>query len=164
MTLTLQRLYQTLSYSSDTGLFTRLIAANGRVKIGEYAGCPDVNGYIIIKIDRKSFKAHRLAWLYMTGDWPNDIIDHANGIPGDNRWHNLRQADFSENNANSRIYKNNTTGMKGVSFHKRDQKFYAAIRKSKKTYHLGVFDDPTAAHEAYCAAARRMHGQFARAR
>jgi HNH endonuclease/AP2 domain len=162
--LTQARLRQLLTYDPQTGLFTWKIRRRGpRGKAGEIAGMLSVRGYIVIKADGIRYRAHRLVWLYMTGKWPNGDLDHRNGARDDNRWSNLRSASRSQNLANSRISKNNTSGYKGVSFNSINRRWRASI-KCNKAYHLGYFDTAEAAHRAYVKKAKEFFGAFARAR
>lgn len=120
--------------------------------------------YERIAIGGVSYLSHRLAWLYMTGEWPQAVIDHINGNGLDNRIENLRAATRAENNRNSRVKSNNTTGYKGVCFDRREGRFVASIARDGKQFNLGYFETPEDAHAAYCIAAERLHGKFARTR
>lgn len=161
MTLTHARLTQLFHYDPETGVFTRKTATGGR-KIGQISGCKNKNGYIEIGIDSHLYKAHRVAWFYMTGGWPNRFIDHINGVKDDNRFSNLREATNSENTRNSRMRNDNTSGLKGVTFHKATGKWCAQIMKHGKQNHLGLFNTPEDAYCAYRAASEELHGEFAR--
>jgi hypothetical protein len=163
-----------LHYSPDTGVFIWLWRAdvppnwNGRYagKVAGYAReCTREEGavYWSIKIYGHAFKAHRLAVLYMTGEWPETIVDHHNTDGLNNRWDNLRDANRSQNGANAKLSKANTSGLKGASFHKRAGKYQAVIRVGGRQAFLGYHDTAEAAHAAYCAAATSIHGEFARA-
>lgn len=106
--------------------------------------------------------AHRVAWAIYYGFWPAMDIDHANCDPRDNRIDNLRLSTSSENAMNKFRYKNNTSGFKGASWYAPLNKWAAKIRVDKKLIHLGYHETPEAAHAAYCAAAKKYHGDFAR--
>ena len=96
----------------------------------------------------------------MTGKWPENDIDHINVARGDNRFSNLREATRSENLRNRGAQKNNTSGFKGVSWQKSSRKWDARINIHGKVVHLGYFDDPEDAYQAYCQAAKELHGEF----
>ncbi len=98
----------------------------------------------------------------MTGEWV-DEVDHENTVRSDNRWDNLRAATRGQNRANCGAYKNNTSGLKGVSFYKRTGKWKAQIQASGKKTFLGYFLTKEAAHQAYAHAANEYFGEFARA-
>lgn len=153
--LTAERLREVLDYDPDTGVFTRKVRT-GNVKIGDVAGSFNGKGYIRIGIDGRLHRAHRLAWLYVTGEWPKDQIDHINGDRGDNRLANLREVNNAENQHNLRKARaDNTTGFLGVS--PRYGKFRAYIMVDGKNKHLGCFPTPEAAHAAYLEAKRGLH-------
>ena len=96
----------------------------------------------------------------MTGKWPDEFIDHINHNPTDNRWCNLREATYATNNKNRRLGKDNTSGYKGVSWHKGRNKWRAEIRVDGIGKHLGYYDTPEAASKAYCVASATFHGEF----
>lgn len=118
---------------------------------------------VIICISDTYYFAHRLAWLYMTGEWPKEVIDHADGDPLNNCWSNLRMASRSQNQANSRKPRSNTSGYKGVSFCKRRSKWEASISLRNRSVFLGYYETAQDAHAAYWAAAQKHFGEFARA-
>jgi len=152
------------SYDSDTGQFTALRdELDGRWKAGRIAGT--TSGRNQIRLNGQMRRAHRLAWLYVYGEWPDQKyqIDHINGDPSDNRICNLRKATPAQNQANSRRPKNNTTGFKGVTFDKKSGVYRAKIMVNYKTVHLGGFSTAEKAHEAYVKAANEFYGPFARA-
>jgi hypothetical protein len=107
--------------------------------------------------------AHRVAWLYMTGEWPAGDIDHINNNRSDNRFSNLRPATRSLNIANSTKKKSNSSGFKGVSFSKANRKWFAKITVNYRQQSLGYFNTPQEAHAAYVHAAREAFGEFANA-
>lgn len=155
--LTHQRAKEMFSYNPITGLFTRLIGGSGcGNRVGSIAGSKNGHGYIHIQINKKFFKAHRLAWFYMTGEWPKDQIDHKDGVRDNNAWGNLREADNRLNHENLR--KANSTNKLGVmGVYKQHRKFVARIKSNGKKIHLGMFDTAEAAHAAYLSAKRKIH-------
>lgn len=157
--LTHHRLSLVLDYSPDTGEFIWVKSIKG-VKSGDTAGSLQKSGHRIIKIDGGRYYAHRLAWFYMTGEWPVKQIDHKNRVPDDNRFCNLRLASHTENMNNRGPSIVNSTGIKGVSIDRRTGKFRARIRNGIKRVNLGCFDTREGAHSAYLAAARIWHGEF----
>jgi len=110
-------------------------------------------------VDSQFYYGHRLAWWLHYGKWPTGEIDHINGNKSDNRIVNLRLATRGQNVDNRKKHR---TGPKGAFRFKRGPKWTAQIRHDGVKYHLGVFDDERIAHEAYCEAARRLKGEFAR--
>lgn len=148
-----------LIYNPETGVFTWRVN-RGWLKAGTVAGSPHRAGYTILGIALRMYRAHRIAWLYMTGKWPADAIDHINGIRDDNRWANLREATWQENLRSTKRRIDNTSGFKGVR--KEGTKWVASIYPNRKRIKLGTFDTPEEAHAAYCAAAEQLYGEFAR--
>lgn len=162
MTLTVQRLREVLDYDPATGIFRWKIFMGSRALPGQQTGCPDHHGYLLIRVDKVVYKAHRLAWLWMTGQWPTKDVDHKNGRGSDNRWDNLREATMSQNLGNSKIRRHNKSGRKGVSWSKAAKKWHAQIIVNRKNHHLGYYDDIDQAALAYAEAANRFHGEYAR--
>ncbi len=154
--LTAERLRELLEYDSETGVF-RWRVKSGSKSAGSIAGTLHKNGYCTkIMVDRKGFAAHRLAWLYMTGEWPALEVDHKNCIGTDNRWSNLRLVTRHENMQNKRrAHRNNKTGFLGVSI--QDGRYRADIYDSGKHRFLGFHDTPEQAHAVYVDAKRIMH-------
>lgn len=151
-----------LHYCPETGVFTWLIAKSQRVRVGEKGGHLASNGYVVIAINNKAYKAHRLAWLYMTGSWPEEEIDHINGIKNDNRIVNLREATKSQNQHNVGVRGDNSSGYKGVSFETKNKKWRADIQFNGKRIFLGYFDFPKKASEVYEAKAVELFREFKR--
>jgi hypothetical protein len=149
-----------VEYDPETGFFTWLVRA-GPVHVGDVAGNP-CHGYWQICIDRRRYYAHRLAWLYMTGEWPKKQIDHINLDKADNRWRNLRLATPSQNICNQGHRITSRLGLKGV--YPNGKRFAAQITIDGICHHLGTFDTPELAHSAYVDAADVLHGTFARAK
>lgn len=148
------RLAVLLSYDPITGIFVRA-RNNGTAKSGDIAGWKEPHGYIKISVDGKKYYAHRLAWLYITGEWPSLGIDHINGVRNDNRWTNLREADQTKNLQNQRIGKGKAK-LLGVSSRKNGS-FTAEIAVNGKRIYLGIFKDATSAHAAYKTAKLFYH-------
>ena len=151
--LTADRLRALLHYEPLTGVFTRRIA-RGNSRAGAVVGSIDVRGYRIIAVDKRDYRAHRLAFLYMTGKWPEGDVDHRFGVHDDNRWSEIRDVSHSVNGENQRGPRANTTsGYLGVAS-RANGMFTAQIRvRGTHVY----FSDPATAHEAYLAAKRRLH-------
>jgi len=159
MILTAERLRELMDYDADTGALTWKPRRKG-VRPGTVGWLE--RGYRRICVDGRLYAAHRLVWLHVHGVWPRNQIDHINGVRDDNRLINLRDCTASENQHNSKKQKNNACGFKGVSWCSRDSKWAAAIRANGRGLNLGRFDTAEAAHSAYCEAAIRLHGKFAR--
>ena len=161
--VTLERLKEVLHYNPDTGVFTWRKTFSHAVE-GEVAGYDAGRGYWIIQIDNRRYRAHRLAWLYMMGAWPRELVDHKNLDRSDNRFENLREASHQQNRVNSRAHRNSRWGIKGVHFRARDRVWVAKITVNGRSKYLGQFDTAEAANAAYQDAAVRFHGEYARAK
>ena len=123
------------------------------------AGRLHPSGYIIVNIAKSPYSAHRVIWALVTGVDPDvDEIDHEDRVRSNNRWRNLRLADHSQNMVHQPAKKNNRLGLKGVTQWRR--KYRAMISLNGKRIHLGLFDTPQEAHQAYCNAAKAPHGVF----
>lgn len=127
-------------YNNETGIFTWSVDRGGRVKKGNVCGSIK-QGYIIIKIMGKSYPAHRLAFLYMIGRFPEIHVDHINGDRSDNRFCNLVECTQKENAKNRSLSLHNKSGTTGVSFRKRNSKWVASITKNYKKISLGEFSE-----------------------
>jgi len=161
--LTGEQLRDVLDYDPETGLFSWRVRPATCMRAGDKAGTATVRGYISISIAGRGRLAHRLAWLYMTNEWPTGHIDHINGNKSDNRFCNLRQATPQQNTYNRKISRVNTSGFKGVSAG-RNGKWQATIRVGGRCKYLGEFTTPEQAHEVYIEWAREHFGEFMRAR
>lgn len=155
-----EELHRNLDYNPETGVFTRKIV-NGYARcihVGDVAGCLN-HGYIKIKLNGKTYPAHRLAWIYVYGDIPDGFeIDHKEGKEAGNGIENLRCVIHAVNGQNRRsCQENNKSGFLGVGWHKAAEKWYARIKLNGKSKFLGSFDLPELAYEAYLAAKRELH-------
>jgi hypothetical protein len=156
--LTQSRLKELLHYCPETGVFTWNKTLGSRAQAGSSAGF-NSDGYRRICLDGREYKAHRLAWLYVTGDWPDQHIDHIDGQRSNNAFANLRDVPQSVNNQNFRLAKrsNKTGQLLGVSKKKRGQGFIARLTVNRQEIHLGTYPTPEEAHQAYLAAKRELH-------
>lgn len=161
--LTAVRLRELLHYDPVTGIFTWKVRVSQRMRAGSKAGTLSTKGYIVIGIAGKFYRAHRLAWLYMTGEWPEHEVDHRIGVRDDNRWSELREATQAQNMQNRPALNSSSTGVKGVVWRDRQKKYQARLTVSGKRISLGYFHALEDASAAYAAAAREHHGEFARA-
>jgi len=137
-----------LSYDAETGVFIWLIDRKP-FKAGRIAGWKTDNGYIRISVLNKHYLAHRLAWLYVYGNFPNGEIDHKNMARDDNRIINLRDVNHSINMHNKKKHPNNTSGFTGVCWSKKRRLYRARIGINGKIITLGFFNDACKASEAY---------------
>ncbi len=136
MLLTQDRLKEVLRYAPDTGEFIWL-RAKGRARIGNRAGATDAYGYRVIRVDSVLHKAHRLAWLYETGRWPEGLLDHINRVKDDNRISNLREISQSENMHNAN--RPTKSGVPGVRWRGERNCWVAQIRVGYRTHVIGSF-------------------------
>lgn len=163
--LTQAEVRQILNYDPDTGVFLwkrrEDVGAKWNGKwAGKVAGHSSVKGHVVIMVNKQRYFAHRLAWVYATGEYPDGDIDHKNGVKNDNRLCNLRPATRTQNITNSPVRKDSSTGVKGVYRHR--GKFVAQTRKNGQHYYIGAFktlEDAKAAHADFY---EKLHGEFAR--
>lgn len=158
--LTQERVRALLDYDAETGVFKWRSPGMGR-SAGLRAGSVSKIGYVYIAVDGRKQLAHRLAWLWMTGAFPNGPIDHRDGQRANNKFSNLREADAFLNGANMPRHKRNTTGFKGVVKVEGCNSWTARIKAFGENRYIGSFNSPQAAHAAYCEAARSLFGEFA---
>lgn len=150
-----------LSYDPETGVFHWIKNTGYLNKVGRTAGCSTSMGYVQIGLRGNRLLGHRLAWLFMTGDWPKHEVDHIDGNRSNTRWSNLRAADRQQNARNVAIHSDNKSGLKGVSL-TRGFKWTAQICIDGRQTNLGRFVSKEEASVAYQQAARRYYGEFAR--
>lgn len=153
--LTRKRVGELLRYSPESGELRWV----GGQRAGLVAGFRHED-HLRIGIDGLSYYAHRVIWLYVTGEWPTSRVDHHDLDGLNNRWKNLRLATVSQNKANGRVYRKAALLPKGV-YHS-GSRYRARITKDGETLSLGVFDTIAAASSKYLAKANEIFGEFAR--
>ena len=136
--ITQDKLIELFNYNPDSGIFTELTKRKNK-NIGDVFGTISKQGYLVGVIDKKQYKIHRLAYLYMTGIIP-DKIDHKNHIISDNRWKNIRNASSFDNMQNTKMSARNTSGCVGVYWNKINLRWDARIDVNKKRIYLGSFE------------------------
>lgn len=160
--LTVERLRELLHYDPLTGVFTRLTKVGGQ-PVGSVAGSAHIKGYVELRVDGRAYLAHRLAWLYVHGEWPIGKLDHRDTIRTHNWIANLRPATDQQNAQNVNAHRDSRTGIKGVSIHTKSGRFRATIRVQGKQKHLGYFATVEEASAAYQEAAAKQYGEYHRA-
>lgn len=155
-----ERLKALVHYDPETGIFTSRNVRQ-QVKKGQVLGASTKNGHLAFMLDNRTYGAQRLAWLYMTGEWPPRLVDHKDRNETNNRWENLRLADNSENASNSKLSAANTSGHKGIHWYKRHQKWAVQIGIGMKKIYLGYFDKLEDAIAVRKAAEIKYFGEFA---
>jgi hypothetical protein len=159
--MTQDEIKQVIHYDVQTGVFRWRFSGKshaGKKKPWSIAGTHHNKGYIEIAINRKRYLAHRLAWMYVYGEWPNQFIDHKNGNPLDNRIENLRDVSHKTNCENKRtIGTKNTSGYLGAGWREDRKKWRGVITVNRKQKFLGFFDTAELAHQAYLNAKREFH-------
>ena len=155
--ITQERLKSLLAYDPDTGHLSNLVRRNTRAAPGAHAGSLTTDGYIAIAIEGKKYQAHRLIWLYMTGAWPDEEIDHINRNRADNKWCNLRQASRLENSWNTNGHSKSKSGLKGVAYVARSGRWQVQMRVRGQTHYIGIYDSVETAAAARADAERRLY-------
>lgn len=155
--ITQARLKGLLDYEPGTGHFVWREQRNGAAGRGMRAGREKHNGYRVIVLDQICYREHRLAFLYMTGEFPPEDVDHINGNRNDNRWCNLRPATRAENCQNQARRSNNASGHTGVHRHSQNGTWIAQITVLGRKQHLGSFASVAEAKRAYVRAKARLH-------
>lgn len=153
--LTAQRLRSLLDYDAASGALTNKVH-RGVARAGAQAGALHKDGCIVVRVDRRLYKAHRLAWLYAHGRWPTGEIDHIDGNRQNNSLCNLRDVARRVNQENVRTARSdNASGVLGVN--KRGGSYRARIRLGGRYVVLGSFPTVDQAHAVYVAAKRQWH-------
>lgn len=154
--ITQSELKDIMTYDSESGLFKRITSKNIRK---EYAGSLHHSGYLSVVIKYKNYLLHRLAWLYMTGEYPHAEIDHIDGNKINNRFNNLRKASPQQNQQNRyKAHKQNITGLLGAHYNKANNNYRARIMMNRTEIYIGTFNTAEEAHEAYLSKKKDIHG------
>lgn len=161
--LTQAQLKELLIYDPDTGFITQRprpgVAKNSTPTRGYNHG----RGYRAVSVAGKPYLVHRLAFLYMTGDWPEHEIDHRDGDRSNNRWSNLRPATSGQNKCNTCTRKDNTSGVKGISWETSKSRWRAEIWHQGRKHYVGVGTDLEALAIKTETRRRELHGDYAQA-
>jgi len=151
-------LFEYLHYDPATGIFTGRLRGRGMRNYGKPLGAVSPAGYRIIMVDGVLYQASHLAWFYVHGEWPANIMDHRDLDKANDRIENLRPATRSQNQGNQRARSNNSSGRKGVSRSVCGKRWQVSIARE----HIGIFDTIEEAADAYRIAAIAKFGEFAR--
>lgn len=156
--LTAQEVRELFEYNNLTGELKWKTTGKGR-KLNKIAGSKDRHGYLQTRIHKKIYFNHRLIWLHVYGEWPQQVIDHIDGNPLNNKIQNLRDVSRRTNQENQRkaASSNKTTKLLGSSLNKSTGKYVSTIQVNKKTIYLGLFKTPEEAHQKYLQAKRELH-------
>lgn len=158
----IEKLKDIFLYDKESGLFTWKIKPNKRIQIGDVAGYTHKGtGYVRITFDGTSYRAHRLAWAFMTGSWPEKEIDHKDTNRVNNKWDNLRESTSQQNSFNRNTRSDNTSGVKGVYFIPKSNKWAGVIWLDGKRHYLGSFKTLEEATEVVVKERERLHKAFA---
>lgn len=157
----LLKLSEQLSYNPNTGLFVWKVAKQ-KVKAGSIAGSWRKVGYVGILFEGKAYLAHRLAWLFMYGEFPPEMVDHINGDKSDNRIDNLRAATRSQNNRNSKVSRLSRHGIKGARWDAKGKRWVASAAHLGNRKYLGSFKTSEEAQQAYIDFVNRVEPGFCR--
>lgn len=150
-------LKEIISYDPASGGFLWKVSRSKKVKVGARIGSWDLYGYQTVRIDGRSYKLHRLAWLYMTGEWPVGDVDHINGVRHDNRFSNLRDVPRGQNLENRRAANPGKKSGLPLGVHRERYAFSARISRDNCSIVLGHFPTPEEASAAYIQAKRALH-------
>jgi hypothetical protein len=159
-TITQERVKQLFDYH-PSGNLIRKVRMAVRAPAGSMPTCIESTGYLVTMVEGKTFKVHRLIFLWHHGYMPEQV-DHINGVRSDSRIENLRAATFGQNQQNKRLQKNNTSGFKGVYWREENKKWYVTIASNKKQIYLGRYGSLLDAVAASISGREKLHGEFAR--
>jgi hypothetical protein len=156
--LTAQRLRELLHYDPETGVFTWRAPLGKKTKPGQVAGTLHAAGFVSIGVGGFSYKAHRLAWLHVYGEWPTNVIDHIDGRPANNCIRNLRDVSMLVNMQNLRRARSDSkSGVQGVALHPETGKWRPRLRLGGRNISLGLYETIGEAQTAYLEAKRLLH-------
>jgi len=153
-------LHEMLDYNKDSGVFVWKVRSAQKIRVGDIAGTVNAKGYVGIKLFGKRYLAHRLAWMYINGEFPDSFIDHANTVRTDNRIDNLRLSTHQENKRNGKLYKNNTSGFRGVAF--KQNAWVGSLEVGDRRVYVGRFKTAAEASAAVEKQAEKIHSLFYR--
>jgi hypothetical protein len=159
--LTQKELKDYLEYDKDSGLFTRKVSNNTRHKIGEVAGYLGKDGYRRLAVKGITYSEHRLAWLYVYGKFPELILDHIDGNPSNNKISNLREVTQNQNQYNSKLRKDSSSGIKNVRWSKWQNKWQVTVKVLGKEKFFGYFEDLEFAELVATEVREKYHGIYA---
>ena len=161
--ITVKQIKERLNYDPNTGILTwKSVVRYSNRRIGQQAGRVNSLGYRQVELLGKKRKATNLIWYMQTGVYPSEkIIDHKNRIKSDDRWENLRESTWAQNQANTGIRSDNTSGYKGIHYCKNINKWRATLQYNKKKVHIGYFDNKKTAARHYRKAAIKYYGSYA---
>lgn len=158
--LTFEEVSRLLAYEPETGILRWVKSPNSRIKVSSKAGSKSGFGYVKLKINRKEYFAHRIAWLLHYGHWPSGQIDHIDNDRANNAIANLRVCTASQNQRNQKIRRSNSSGIKGVYWDANLGKWKVQVRGDGRIQYGGHY---TSISDAECAARDlriRLHGDY----
>ena len=143
--ITQKELRRALHYDARRGVWRWRVGRSGTAGKGSIAGYLQPNGYRYIQVNGKLYLSSRLAWFYIRGYFPEHDVDHVNRVRDDDRWGNLREVSRQCNIRNCKLSSQNTSGVKGVCWHKQHNKWHTQVRVNGKSRSVGLHDDFTEA-------------------
>jgi len=157
--LTHDKVKELFDYNPNCGILRWKISLSNNVKAGDVAGTIGSQGYLRVAIDGKTYQNHRIIYLWWYGFLP-EFVDHIDTVKINNFISNLRECTISQNGWNSKISSDNTSGVKGVTWHKGSKKWQAQIQVNKKSLYLGVFNNIESAELIVKNKRSEIHGEF----
>jgi hypothetical protein len=150
-----------LDYDAETGELRWKVERSNQIRVGQLVTSSDSKGYIRVTINGRRHQVHRIAWLLVHGEWPVEEVDHINMVTSDNRISNLRACSHSENRRNTNRYRNNSSGIKGVSWNSASNSWLARLAVNGKNIYAGSFKNLGDAERAVAKLREQYHGSFA---